>query len=203
MPPPGSLGTCVGRRNASRRAWSTGSATRHAWTPRNAPGFSGFPGRPRLPDRGRRGARDHRGRRDAYLAAIGELGCDEEAAAKLWRDGVDGRTRALLDFQGRKPRGRIEELGLTIGDLAERTVIDTARLVAVLFGQEEMGAIEWTGLSEALDVQLDWVLEGVRFVPRTSPDGRGFYEIEPAEGESAEATHPSDHPSDGLGGDPR
>jgi hypothetical protein len=147
----------------------------------------------------RRPSRQERWRRDAYLTAIGELGGDEEAAAKLWRDGVDERTRVLLDFQGRKLRGRMEELGLTIGDLAERTGIDTVRLVAVLFGQEEMGGIEWIGLSKALDVQLDWMLEGVRFVPRTSPEGLGFYEIEPAEGESAEATHPPDHSSGRAG----
>jgi len=66
-----------------------------------------------------------------------------------------------------------------------------------------MGGIEWIGLSEALDVQLDWMLEGVRFIPRTSPEGRGFYEIEPAEGDGAESARPPDHPSDGPGGDPR
>jgi hypothetical protein len=148
-------------------------------------------------------SRQERWRRDTYLAAIGELGGDEEAAAKLWRDGVDERTRVLLDFQGRKLRGRMEELGFTIGDLAERTGIDTVRLVAVLFGQEEMGSIEWTGLSEALDVPLDWMLEGIRFVPRTSPEGRGFYEIEPAEREAADSARRADHLSDGLGGDPR
>jgi hypothetical protein len=85
-----------------------------------------------------------------------------------------------------------------IGDLAEKSDIDSLRLVAILFGQEEMGAIEWTGLSEVLDVPLDWMLEGIRFVPRTGPEGRGFYEIEPAEEEAD-----SSHPSDGLGGDPR
>lgn len=144
-----------------------------------------------------------RWQRDAYLAAIAELGGDEEAAAKLWRDGVDERTQVLLDFLGRKLRGRMEELGLTIGDLAERTGIYTVRLVAVLFGQEEMGAIEWIGLSEALDVPLAWMLEGIRFVLRTSPEGRGFYEIEPAEGESAEPIPRPGHQSDGLGGDPQ
>jgi hypothetical protein len=144
-----------------------------------------------------------RWQRDAYLAAIGELGGDEEAAAKLWRDGVDERMRVLLDFQGRKLRGRMEKLGLTIGDLAERSGIDTVPLVAVLFGLEEMRASHWLDLSEALDVPLDWMVEGVRFVPRTSPEGRGFYEIEPTEGEAGKATHPPDHPSDGLGGDPR
>ena len=147
---------------------------------------------PRDPDE------DELGQRTTYLAAIGELGGDEEAAARLRRDAVDERTRVLLDFQGRKLRGRMEELGLTIGDLAEKSDIDTVRLVAVLSGQEEMGAIEWTGLSEALDVPLDWMLEGIRFVPRTGPEGRGFYEIEPAEGEADPG-----HPSDGLGGDPR
>jgi hypothetical protein len=109
----------------------------------------------------------------------------------------------LLDFQGRKLRGRVEELGLTIGDLAERTGIDTVRLVAVLFGQEEMRALEWTGLSKALDVPLDWMLEGIPFVPRIGPEGRGFCEIEPAECEAADSPRPADHPSDGLGGDPR
>jgi hypothetical protein len=147
---------------------------------------------PRNPDEGELAARN------TYLAAIGALGGDDGSASGLWRDGVDERTRVLLDFQGRKLRGRMEELGLTIGDLAEKSDIDSLRLVAILFGQEEMGAIEWTGLSEVLDVPLDWMLEGIRFVPRTSPEGRGFYEIEPAEGEAD-----SSHPSDGLGGDPR
>ncbi len=147
----------------------------------------------------RRPSRQDRWRRDAYLAAIGELGGDEEAATRLWRDGVDEQTRELPDFQGRKLRGRMEELGLTIGDLAERTGIDTVRLVAVLFGQEEMGSIEWAGLSEALDVPLDWMFDGIRLVPRAGPEEGGFCEIEPAEGEADDSAHPSD----GLGGDPR
>jgi hypothetical protein len=148
-------------------------------------------------------SRKDRWRRDVYLAAIGELGGDEEAAAKLWRDGVDEQTRELLDFQGRKLRGRMEELGLTIGDLAERTGIDTVRLVAVLFGQEEMGSIEWTGLSEALDVPLVWMLDGVPLVARRSRERHGLCELGPAEGKSADAATLPDHPSDGLGGDPR
>jgi hypothetical protein len=141
---------------------------------------------------------DELAQRTTYLAAIGDLGGGEESASGLRRDGIDGRTRVLLDFQGRKLRGRMEELGLTIGELAEKSEIDSLRLAAILFGQEEMGAIEWTGLSEVLDVPLDWMLEGIRFIPRTGPEGRGFYEIEPAEGEAD-----SSHPSDGLGGDPR
>jgi hypothetical protein len=147
---------------------------------------------PRNPDEGELAARN------TYLAAIGVLGGDEVAAARLRPDGFDERTRVLLEFQGGKLRGRMEELGLTIGELAEKSDIDAVRLVAILFGQEEMGAIEWIGLSEALDVSLDWMLEGIRFVLRTGPEGRGFYEIEPAEGEAD-----SSHPSDGLGGDPR
>jgi hypothetical protein len=147
---------------------------------------------PRDPDE------DELAQRTTYLAAIGDLGGDEESASGPRRDGIDERTRVLLDFQGRKLRGRMEERGLTIGELVEKSDIDSLRLVAILFGQEEMGAIEWTGLSEVLDVPLDWMLEGIRFVPRTGPEGRGFYEIEPAEEEAD-----SSHPSDGLGGDPR
>lgn len=107
---------------------------------------------PRLP------SRKERWRREAYLAAVGELGGDAEAAAKLWPDGVDERARVLLDFQGRKLRGRMEELGLTIGELAEGSGIDTVTLVAILFGQEEMKAVEWLDLSRALGVPLDWML---------------------------------------------
>jgi hypothetical protein len=138
------------------------------------------------------------GLRDAYLAAIGDLGGDEEAARKLRQEDVDERTRPLLDFQGRKLRGRMKELGLTIGELAEKSDIDTVRLVGLLSGQEEMGAIEWIGLSEALDVSPDWMLEGVRFVPRAGPRGRGFYEVEP---EASGPDGPEDA-ADGLGGDP-
>jgi hypothetical protein len=156
---------------------------------------------PRNPDE------DELAQRTTYLAAIGDLGGDEESASGLWRDGLDERTRVLLDFQGRKLRGRMKELGLTIGELAEKSDIDSLRLVAILFGQEEMGAIEWTGLSEALDVPLDWMLEGIRFVPRTGPEGRGFYEIEPAEEKPDSRDHRGlhrrhDSPA-GEGGDAR
>jgi transcriptional regulator with XRE-family HTH domain len=137
-------------------------------------------------------------RRNVYLAAIGDLGGDEEAAGELGREDVDERTRPLLDLQGRNLRGRMEELGLTIGELARRSGIDKVTLVAILSGQEEMRATHWLDLSDALDVPLEWMLEGVRFVPRAGPEGRGFYEIEP--GMSG-----SDGPEDaaaGLGDDP-
>jgi hypothetical protein len=100
----------------------------------------------------RRPSRQERWRRDAYLAAIVYPAAGSHAAAKLRRDGVDEPTRVLPDFQGRKLRGRMEELGLTIGDLAERTGIDTVRLVAVLFGQEELG--RWIGSSGGGDGRL-------------------------------------------------
>jgi hypothetical protein len=116
-------------------------------------------------------------KRSAYLSAIGELGGDAEMTGEPWRDGVDERTRPLLDFQGRKLRRRIEELGLTIGELAKRSGIETVALVAILFGQDEMRVMQWLDLSVALEVPLEWMLEGVRFLPRTSPEGRGFYEI--------------------------
>jgi transcriptional regulator with XRE-family HTH domain len=137
--------------------------------------------------------------RDAYLAAIGDLGGDEEAAGELGREDVDDRTRPLLDFQGRKLRGRMEELGLTVGELARRSGIDKVTLVAILSGQEEMRATHWLDLSEALDVPLEWMLEGIRFVPRAGPEGRGSYEIEP---EASGSSGPTDA-ADGLGGDPR
>jgi hypothetical protein len=44
----------------------------------------------------------------------------------------------------------------------------------------------------------EWMFEGVRFVPRTGPEGRGFYEIEP---EARGSAGPEDA-ADGLGGDP-
>jgi hypothetical protein len=128
---------------------------------------------PRDPDE------DELARRTTYLAAIGDLGGDEESASGLRRDGIDERTRVLLDFQGRKLRGRMEELGLTTGELARRSGIDAVTLVAILSGQEEMRATHWLDLSEALDVPLEWMLEGIRFVPRAGPQGRGFHEIEP------------------------
>jgi hypothetical protein len=147
---------------------------------------------PRNPDE------DELARRTTYLAAIGDLGGNEESASGLWRDGIDERTRVLLDFQGRKLRGRMKELGLTVGEVARRSDIDKVRLVGILSGQEEMRAFEWIGLSEALDVPLEWMLEGIRFVPRTGPQGRGFYEIEPG---MSGSDCPEDA-ADGLGGDP-
>ncbi len=73
----------------------------------------------------------------------------------------------------------MEELGLTTGELARRSGIDAVTLVALLSGQEEMRAGQWLDLAEALDVPLGWMLEGVRFVPRAGPEGRGFHEVEP------------------------
>jgi Helix-turn-helix len=122
---------------------------------------------------------DELARRTTYLAAIDDLGGDEVSASGLWRDGVDERTRPLLDLQGRRLRGRMMELGLTIGELAEKSDIDAVRLAGIISGQEEMRATHWLDLSEALDVPLEWMLEGIRFVPRAGPQGRGFYEIEP------------------------
>jgi hypothetical protein len=147
---------------------------------------------PRDPDE------DELARRSIYLAAIGDLGGDEDSASDLWRDGIDERTRVLLDFQGRKLRGRMKELGLTVGELARRSDIDKVRLVGILSGQEEMRAFEWIRLSVALDVPLEWMLEGVRFVPRTGPEAQGFHEIEP---ERNGLDGPEDA-ADGLGGDP-
>ncbi len=48
--------------------------------------------------------------RKTYLAAIGELGGDEEAAARLWREppGAPGEGRGLLDLQGQRLRGLME-----------------------------------------------------------------------------------------------
>ncbi len=92
----------------------------------------------------------------------------------------------------------MEELGLGTGGLAMRSGIDAVTLVAILSGQEEMGARQWADLSQALEVPLEWMFEGVRFVPRTGPEGRGFYEIEP---EGSGSADPGD-PADGLGGDP-
>jgi hypothetical protein len=107
---------------------------------------------------------DELARRNAYLAAIGDLGGDEGAASRLWREpsGDPGEARRLLDLQGRRIRGLMEERGFNVGGLASRTGIDTVTLVSILFGLEEMRAGEWTRLSEALDVPLDDLI----------PDGR-------------------------------
>jgi transcriptional regulator with XRE-family HTH domain len=137
-------------------------------------------------------------RRGTYLSAIGQLGGGDEAAGELWRDGVDDRTRSLLDLQGRKLRGRMEELGLTVGELARRSGIDKVTLVAILSGQEEMRATHWRDLSEALDVPLEWMREGIRFVPRAGPQGRGFYEIE----RGMSGSEGPEDAADGLGGRP-
>ncbi len=135
--------------------------------------------------------------RGAYLAAIGDLAGDEEVAGGLRRDDIDERMRPLLDLQGRRLRGRMEELGLSTGELARGSGIDAVTLVAILSGQEEMRAGHWLDLSEALDVSPDWMVEGIRFVPRAGPDGRGSYEVEPEESGS---DGPEDA-ADGLGGD--
>jgi hypothetical protein len=147
---------------------------------------------PRDPDEG------EVARRTTYLTAIGDLGGDEESASDLRQDGIDERTRVLLDFQGRKLRGRMRVLGLTIGEVAEKSEIDKVRLVGILCGQEEMRAFEWIGLSVALEVSLEWMLEGIRFVPRAGPEGRGFYEIDP---EASGSVGPEDA-AECLGGDP-
>jgi Helix-turn-helix len=92
----------------------------------------------------------------------------------------------------------MEELGLTAGELARRSGVDGVTLVAILSGQQEMRAGQWLDLSEALEVPPDWMLEGIRFVPRTTVEGRGFYDVEPgADGR----TGPEDA-ADGLGTDP-
>jgi hypothetical protein len=98
--------------------------------------------------------------RKTYLAAIGELGRDEEAASRMWREpsGDPEEARRLLDLQGWRIRGLMEERGLTVGELAGRTGIDTVTLVSILFGLEEMRASEWKGLSEALGVSPEGLI---------------------------------------------
>lgn len=109
---------------------------------------------------------DELAQRNSYLAAIGDLGGDEEAASRLWRQpsGDPEQIRMLLDFQGRRLRQLIEERGLSVGELAQRTGIDTVSLVSILFGLEEMRAVEWTRLSEALGARLDDLVDGHRLV---------------------------------------
>lgn len=109
---------------------------------------------------------DELAQRNVYLAAIGDLGGDEEAASRVWRQpsGDPERFRMLLDFQGRRIRELMEERGVKVGKLAGQTGIDTVTLVSILFGLEEMRAVEWTRLSEALDVSLDDLVEGHRLV---------------------------------------
>jgi hypothetical protein len=73
---------------------------------------------------------DELAQRNVYLAAIGDLGGDEEAASRLWRRPPDDpeQFRMLLDFQGRRIRELMEERGLGVGELAQRTRIDTVTL---------------------------------------------------------------------------
>ncbi|MFT3865203.1 MAG: helix-turn-helix domain-containing protein [Solirubrobacterales bacterium] len=100
-------------------------------------------------------------------------------------------------------RGEVEELGLTIGGLSERSWIGTVVRVAVLLGLKEMGVVEWAGLSKAFDVSLDWMLEGIRFVPRSEVAGKGFHRVEPDPRGSAGDVDTPDRPKDRDGGDPR
>ena len=146
----------------------------------------------------RRAEEDELARRDAYLAAIAELGGDAEAASRLWWEPpTDGQYRALLDFQGRRVRALAEERGLTIGALARRSGIDTVTLVALAFGLEEMGATEWMRLSEALGVPFDSLFEGLCFLPGEGPAGGGFYVIPDG---SERPAGPADAPgADGTG----
>jgi hypothetical protein len=126
--------------------------------------------------------------RTTYLAAIGELGGDEEAASRLWREpsGDPEQVRRLLDLQGRRIRGLMEERELSVGELARESRIDTVTLVSILYGLEEMRAVEWMRLSEAFDVSLDVLVVGSRRPPsgeeaagradddtRTAEDRRG------------------------------
>jgi hypothetical protein len=110
--------------------------------------------------------------RKTYLAAIGELGGDEGAASRLWREppGGPGEGRGLLDLQGRRVRELMERRGLTVGGLARRSGIDTVTLVSILFGLEEMRAEELIRLSGALGVSTDDLIPGG---PTSAEDERG------------------------------
>jgi hypothetical protein len=113
--------------------------------------------------------------REILLAAIAELGGDEEAASRRWREpSVDpDEVRRLLDLQGRRIRAISEERGLTIGELAERSGIDTVTLVSILYGLEEMRASEWLRLSEALGVPLDRFFDEGAHLPGPAEDDPG------------------------------
>lgn len=112
--------------------------------------------------------------RKIYLAAIGALGGDEQAASRLWREpsGSPEQIRRLLDFQGRRMRELMEERGLSVGELAGQTGIDTVTLVSILFGLEEMRAVEWARLSKALDDPLDDLVDG-HLLSSPAEDDRG------------------------------
>ncbi|HEY2478886.1 MAG TPA: hypothetical protein VGI17_09140 [Solirubrobacterales bacterium] len=88
---------------------------------------------PRHPDA------DELAQRNVYLAGIAELGGDEAAASRLWWDSQRDpeEDRCLLDFQGRTIRAHMGARGLTIGEVAERSQIDTVTPVSLLFGLEE------------------------------------------------------------------
>jgi transcriptional regulator with XRE-family HTH domain len=114
-------------------------------------------------------------------------------ASGLWRGDDDERTWALLDLQGRKTRQRMEELGLTIGELARGIEIDTVTLVAILFGQREIGVIELLDLSGALNVPPDWMVDGTPVRPQRGSRGGGIYEIDRDQDADAD---PAESPSD-------
>ncbi|MBS1888806.1 MAG: hypothetical protein JSU06_16605 [Actinobacteria bacterium] len=118
-------------------------------------------------------------RRSAYLAAIGGLGGDAEAASRIRRrsPGLDDPAGygKVLAFQGRRLRGLLRERGMSIGELAERSEIDdVVLLISFLLGLEEIRFEEAMRLAGALDVSPARFSEGVRWVP-----GAGVYEIDP------------------------
>lgn len=110
--------------------------------------------------------------RKTYLAAIGELGGDEGAAARLRREPPGGpeEGRGPLDLQGRRVRELMERRGLTVGGLARRSGIDTVTLVSILFGLEEMRVEELIRLSGALGVSTEDLFPGG---PTAADDERG------------------------------
>jgi len=142
--------------------------------------------------------------RNLYLAAIGELGGDVRSASQIWREPFDLGDPAghgkVLAFQGRKLRSLMQERGMSIGELADRSEIDDIPLlVSLIFGLEEMRFEEAMRLAGALGVSPARFSEGVRFVPG-HPDGTGVYEIDPEVDVPEEDAFPPRSDETGEGG---
>ena len=108
--------------------------------------------------------------REALLAAIHDLGGDDEAAALIWRP---ARQPDLLAGYGAAVQRLMRRAGLTIAELAARSGLKRSEVVEFIYGTREARAEETLRLAGALGASPDDLLSALEGVP-PEPLNRGI-----------------------------
>lgn len=96
--------------------------------------------------------------REALLAAIHDLGGDDEAAALIWGPAPEPE---LLARYGAAVQRSMRRAGLTVSELAERSGLEPSEVVEFVYGTREARAEETLKLAAALGVSPEDLLSAM------------------------------------------